>query len=485
MAAGPHITGAANQRPSQHGGKGHRPRNPKPNLSAAQRAANKAENNALTPLTMQQIRRQAQKTVNAGYKSSYTQLGQQDTQAQNLYAKQQADNQYFQQWLDSKTAALQQQQNQVDGSTNALEQQLTGNTQAAFANQQQDLTQQANAREGNISNNAESTPLTTGIAQNQTNQNLFDQAAGTQNLQEERATNAFTNATALNDTAYVQTGRQTQLQNLNAALTGDANTRTTLSQKKAGDLQTAITNLQAQNATIAQNNRAFAAAQQAAGLSAANTLSEIKDRQDTAHNRDLTTQNTITHDQNLDKLSLARLRESLSHQQQEAMAQNRTYQLDLAKFGAQQATARYEKAHGLGVYNPHSGTSSSRGSLTLSEQNTIYQKISGMVGAYHQLISAGHTPQQAYQLMKNGYTIGAHQVIPAHGKPYTVGGDHIPPIGDVRLLNAAYSVGRVGSLDPGDVAALKGMGLAHPGKRYGVHKPVKNPARGAYRGNKT
>src|SRR5690242_6138955 len=83
---------------------------PQPHGGAKAAAAARARGAGYDPLAVmspQQIKQQATKTVTAAYKPQYQGLSQQQQQLQAIKAKQDADNIYYQQWLDAKTNALQ------------------------------------------------------------------------------------------------------------------------------------------------------------------------------------------------------------------------------------------------------------------------------------------------------------------------------------------------------------------------------------------
>lgn len=425
--------------------------------------------NWLAPQSQQQLLQQATATIGSSYTAANMNLDQQQKQLLALNDKRMTDNQYYLNWLDSHAAGLQSQ------------------------------TAAANAMLGGVAATQNTgTPIAPGStlsAPTGTNGSLAatDASLGNQ---------AMTSARA-NDFAYMGQIRAKQMTDLQTALTGINNSRDTLVASEHGDIAKEVSRLQgveiakaqgtrsfnynkaigdrAFNQQVLQNNRSFDAAVQklqlvgqGQALTAQSKAAQRALQKGIADQRTATTLRgqDITNANDKAKNTLA-----LTQTQLNQANKDRQYNLDKAKYGQTVAKDQYQRTHGLGSYKPPSagrgGSGGSAGSgaggsrpLTTTSQNAIYSKISSVQGELRQLMSGGLTSQQAYQYLLNGKTatVGTGRST-SKGVAITRSKAYAPV--DPQILNAAYNSTTGGGLTPGDVAALKRMGLSDPGSRLG------------------
>lgn len=424
--------------------------------AAAHRAAGNAMPSAdpLVPLTPQQITQQATKTVAAAYKPVYSTLNQQGDQIQNIYNKQQQDNQYFQQWLSSKTSALQAQQSQVDQTTNALEQQITGN----MINNQATVNQPAG---GALAQNLAAT--------NSANEQIVGGAANA-GLEMERTAEARLGAGAENAQNFLQAGAQKETTNMQDAMTKLQTTRSAELDKQAADTQKEIARLQGVNINLAENNRNYLTAAQKLNVDIANVNSEMASR---AAGTRIAQQNANT--------AATRANNQAKQDSFDNWVKTQQLSLDQQKFILSQFNSQSQAAlRQAQIYKDQHG-----GALTLSEQNTIYGAIDKTRGEVQSLINQGLTPQQAYHALQNGYYLGSEpfsQTTTKNGKTTNTTGRKsvkitVPRMDNTAYLNAAYNLATQGSLSPGDADYLQKLfGTAQT--RYQVHTPAKQTNQG-------
>lgn len=421
--------------------------------------------NYLAPLSPGAIKKQATTTIAAAYRPASQELDQQGTQAKAISDKRTADNKYYLAWLNTQEQAMQTHADAANQQLIDQENTLRTQQQGLYSTQAGSLIAAANARSGNVSSNGQSNAFNQTLTQNQiTNEGLLNSAQQSSN---ETMThdNDLTNAVRLNSSSFVQAGEQKQLSDLQTALTGIAQARSKLVTSEASDTIKEIARLNGIEIQKAQSNRDYGAAVAKLNLSTAETQSLIDNR----------AANT--------KLAGQRLTLDLNKAQLAQLNSDRTYKLDAAKYGAQAAKDLYERQHGLGVYKPAKGTSA-KPPLTQTGQNALYKRIDAVTAQINNLITQhGYTPQQAYHAVQNGGFVGGaqheSQSTSSTGTTSTSksqGQVKISQEGDIQILNAAFNLraGGVG-LSPGDVAALKAMGLAHPGNHYGTPSSITNP----------
>lgn len=428
--------------------------------------------NPLAPMSQQAITAQATKTIKSSYAPQDTDLNQQETAAKALASKRTADNQYYQAWMNSQQQLLESHAQAADQQLQALGSQLQGQQQQAFAGQSQAQVAAANARAGNVSNNAQSTPLTTGIAQSQalntaSLSNAAQNAAAIQGINQSARTASEANAG--NVTANLESKNQSDLQ---ASLKSIADARTKEQQSETGDIAKEIARLQGVEIQKAENQQSYNAAAQKLGLQAAvdqaNATHQANQDKTAAKNAQTQAQQVANAQKNADRTYNL----NLTKVQLSQMNADRTYQLNVKKYNAATAKDLYERQHKLGPYKPASSGSSGNKPLGTASQNVIYNRIAKVQGELRQLVANGAAPKQAFHTLQNGGTVN----VPtgkkdSKGNPVYRTVTYSPE--DVQILNAAYNVQEGFGLTAGDISALKKMGLANPGSRLTVGPKAK------------
>jgi hypothetical protein len=457
------MAGAQTQAPGQAAKDGSTA-NPKaaPKVASPKATAAKIPN-YLAPISPQQIVKNATNTMAKAYAPQVQSLNQQQAAAQGLSDKRTADNKYYNTWLQTQMGALQAHANAADAQIQGAQSGLMAQQNALYSAQPGQLVAGADARSGNVSNNAQSSAFGQDVNANQQQNtgllNASEQSAlGTIQGNEDQRNNA-----QANDFNVVASQQNTQLGQLQTALTGIANNRTKLATAETGDVAKEIARLQGVEISKAQSNESFQAAEQKLGLTAATDSSTIAKNAATST---AALSNAATAKTNA-ATSQVRAATALSAQQQNAMNQNRDYNLNAAKFGAATAKDMYERTNSLGPYKVAAGKTPKP--LSDASQNVVYTKIDQISGTLNQLIQNGATPQEAYHLLQNG------------GSTTLNGKSHSYTPDNIQLLNAAYNVRNGGSgLTAGDIAALKHVfGLSTPGQRYKVATPAPKGSVGA------
>lgn len=116
--------------------------------------------NALKERTPQSIRKQATESITSAYKPALEQLDEQDTKARNIHQTQTKAQEGFNEWLKSQTEKHIGAVTAADTALKATQQALAIQDKQRYADMAAAAVQNANARQGNVSNNAQSTPLT-------------------------------------------------------------------------------------------------------------------------------------------------------------------------------------------------------------------------------------------------------------------------------------------------------------------------------------
>lgn len=416
--------------------------------------------NYLAPQTPQQIKKTATTTIAAAYKPAKQDLNHQQKQAQAISDKRSADNKYYLAWLNTQEQALQAHADAANTQLVGMEQGFAQQQAQLFNGQQPGLVAGADARSGNVSNNAQSTALNQTVTQNQALNAARLGSTSQSGLETISRDQDMLGAVRLNSSAAISAADQKQLSDLQTTLSNIASARTKLFSSQAADTQKEIGRLGGIEIQKAQSNRDYQAALVAAGVKTA----EIKS---------LMTARTAATALNQKKFDLA-----LTKAQQAQANSDRTYQLNKGRYGLSVAKDQYEREHGLGPYRPVKGTPAHK-PLTQSSQNTIYNRIDKTTGLVEQLINTyGLSPQAAYHLLQNGGYVNGPTHTTSTGKTST-SPVHFNPVGDVQILNAAYNLRSGGSgLSPGDIRALKAMGLATPEKRYSHYSNPNTPGTG-------
>lgn len=426
------------------------PPKPKAMAHAAGQRAGQQNFNPLEPMTMQQIRSQALSEVRGAYKPAYSELNLEGSQEQAIYAKQQSDNQYYQQWLDSKMQSVQASQDAVDQSTTALESQILGATTSAMGAQNTALAQAPGSATESFLQSSESAANIRAAAQAQ------------HGVTAEQVAQAGLGSAEMNASNFLQAGAQKESAAFQDAMNKIAVTRSGLVAKEGGDIEKEIARLQGVAISVAENNRNYQAAAEKLGLTKAQIGSEIAARAagtKLAQGRlDVAKVNANT--------ALLRLEHTVKQDDFNNWIKKQNLNIHQQQLVNTLLNGQSERAlHAAEIYKAQHG-----GGLTPSEQNTIYGTIDRATGLINSLIATGRgqpglTPGEAYQaLLRGGYE---GRKLNQLGK-VVPGWIVIPRMSNQSLLNAAFNLANThtGGLTQGDVAYLERLGLVNPLGRY-------------------
>lgn len=453
--------------------------------AAGKAAAASKVPNPLAPLNPNQLKQQAVKTVNSAFAPVYQGLNQQTKQSQGINDKRTSDNKYYLSWLNTQQASLQAHTDAANSQLAGLETTLGAQQQQTFQPQAANMVGQANARVGNVSNNAQSNAFGTAPSSGGETQLQASQAYNTQMLgaSQQSAINQIGTANAqqtgsAGNSAGIVADLQQKDNAANAtAMTNIANTRAKDQTLQSSDIEKEIARLQGVEIQKAQSNENFQAAQQKLGLTTANTASQITARTNSANAAQQRNQISAANTNSLIGSRNTTAALNLTKAQNSQMNADRTYKLDQQKYNSATAKDMYQRQHGLGPYKVAASKSGSVGSaisgvakpLATASQNALYNSIDKIAAQYKSVSSTqpNWTPEQIYYFLQKGGVLATPVTGGTTGKPTTV---RYAPEGNAQLLNAAYKIAQGLALNAGDVAALKGMGLANPGSRYSVQK---------------
>lgn len=383
--------------------------------------------NPLAPLNPNQIRQQAMSQVNAAYAPAFNALNSQAARAQAIYDKQQSDNHFYLNWLNTQSQALQAHNDAANQQLMGLEQSIVGSETTPGSNGSAD---QNYIRSMALSGN-----------------NLTNTEAGT-TLQGISNSNDALGATRLNEASFVQAGGAKEQAALSDTMDKINTAIGTLLSKRATDIGNAILTGQKTEIAKAEYNQNTAIAQTKLGLDAANVNSEITNR---AANTAIAGQRL-----NLDQQKLVQqIKESGIKDAQgwARLAQgDQRLKLDASKYGWQVAKDIYQRQTHTGPYKQGNGSGPTY--LGMASQNVIIQHIRNVSGAIDALVSQGMTPQAAYHAIQRGYYTLPNSSDPT--KKYTVSVHESDPV----ILNAALNSGSHGAgLTQGDIQTLTNEGI--------------------------
>lgn len=413
--------------------------------------------NWLAPLSQQQITNRATNEVSKAYAPAFAETAAETATANGLADKRASDNQYYQTWLDTQGAALQAQATQANAALAGQEQSLTSQQASLYGGQSAGLINAANATTGNVSNEANNSAYTTDLQQNQANnEGSLINAETAANARGVNQVNQIT-GTALNDNAVLQAGREKQLSDLQTTLTNiaTANSKTSLTEGAA--IQKEIVRLQGVEISKANANRNFAATEQKIGVTAADNAANNATSQ---ANNERTTSTSLANNENTENTSAANNERTTStsaanNQRSTSTSAANNAANNAVKVAISQATLAAKAGQ----------------PATPAQIRTIATQVDKISGLADRLVSQNKlTPQQAYHIMQNGGYV--QTPAGASGKP---GKEYIAPVGNTQLLNAAYNLRSGGSgLTPGDVSALKAMGIYYPTQQGWKTAPTPN-----------
>lgn len=433
-----------------------------------------APTNWLAPMNPAQLRQQAVKTITSSYKPPLKELNSQQNRQSAIYNKQVRDNQAFENWYAGQAATITNANNAANQAIMNQMGQATADANAAYAPQAATLTAGADAREGNVSNNAMATPFGQQLTDSQ---NVDKGIVGSSEQAALQGLHTGTNvlaATNANNEGRVQEGQQKQLANYQTQLASLATERTKLRSSQAGDVQKEIARLQGVEIQKAQAQENYNAAVQKLGLTASIDSQRNAISQQNANTAATRANNEAAQYKSEDALRAAQIKAGLTEAQWRSMQANKSYKLQARKLGDQEATTRYLQTHHLGTYAPKSGSSGAGGGYTFgtqSEQNSIANRIDTIRGEADRLLASGKTPAEVRTILQQG---ASFKVKNAKTGTSTTS---FSPVGNTTLLNAAMALSSTGlGLTPPQIAALNKMGLQVGSRFRRAPKPVYPPA---------
>lgn len=393
--------------------------------------------NWLQPLSPQQVVSQANSLVKTAYAPAWNEFGAETKTLNGVLTKQQADNQFYQTWLDHKSNALLANQQVVDNATNALTRQLTGNQQAMLSSEDQNLTNEANARPGNVTpNNAAfnpGSPMGNFLEGGQVAANAELTGAANATLAGEQTQNNALGSAIANTGAAIAAGGARETAAYNAALQKIQAGESSLGAKESSALVSELARLQGAQITLSEANRNYGTAVQKLGISAANTSSEIASRAAAT------------------KLGQEKFAQQVSQDKFNNWVKNQQLGQNEQKIAISLANSQSLQAY----RNAEIAAKANGGYLTINETNTVFDQVKKAQGTINGLIQQGMNPKVAYAAVLNGYYIGSKKL--ASGKTEQVK-IAVPRMSNQSLLNAAYNTSTAGTgLTPGDVGAFKSM----------------------------
>lgn len=382
--------------------------------------------------------------VKTAYQPAFNSLNQERNLENGILTKQEADNQYYQEWLDSKSNMLMANQNSVDQATNNMLAGLTGNQATQLAGETQNLTNEANARPGNVSNNAPAFTAGESAMGNYLDSNRAAAETELGGAVNQAASVEKTNSNALgeaiaNTGAVVAAGGAKEQAAYNAAMDKIASASAALSSKEASSLVGEISKLQGTQIALSENNRNYNTAVAKLGISEANTRSEIAARAATT------------------KLNQAKFNETINQNNF-----NDWYKNQQLGQNAQKIAIALSNSNANIAYKAFEEATKKGGALSPAGQDAIYKQIATATGTIDSLMTKnGLTPVQAYRAVLAGY------FVTTNGKKTVK--ISVPRMANEQFLNAAFNARSGGQgLTAGDVAALTKWGLTDVSNRLPV-----------------
>lgn len=418
-----------------------------------------APTNWLAPMNPKQLRTQAVKTITATYRPDQKELNSQQARQSAIYNKQVRDNQDFEKWYQGQAAQITAQNNAANQAIMTQMGQATADANAAYAPQAADLTAGADARQGNVSNNAMAAPFGQQLTDSQNVDRGIvgsSEQAALKGLGTGTSVLAATNA---NNVGRVQEGQQKELATYQTQLGNIATERTKLRSTQAGDIQKEIARLQGIEVQKAQSQENVSLAAKKLGISNAQFLATLGLNNRKVDLAAKTLAEKTANDAAVNALRAKAIAAGLTEAQWRTMLGTKTYDLNVQKFGAAQATDRYLRNHNLGQYAPKTtGSTSTFG--TQAEQNTIVNNIERLKGEFNFITqNMGYSPTQALGMLSRGGSYSYKDS--TTGKTVT---RSFTSTGKTAELQAAYDLFHGGGLTPVDIAALNKMGLQIGGR---------------------
>lgn len=348
------------------------------------------------------IMQQARRTVRSAYQPVFADISTQERQARALDAKRAADNQHYRDWLNARNSAL--------ITANQAFAQGVADRQQALANSVQQS--YATAAQGAAANNANRTDSVTLGNQEQaaaqsatTPQSTFAgnlmAAEQSRTLGQQRLADNMLSSTAANAMLAHAATDARRASETHRTLEGLAGERRRFLAQRSADVQREVTRLRDQEITKANAQQQLDLAAQELGARTA--ISRLQASLDKAKLRETIRSNKANEGIRADSNNIRRdaLALNISIQQYREMEGNRRYQLDLRRFGAEQAKDRYLRRHRLGVYDP-SGKGGKKPRLTPDQQNRITRSIDQATNVARYMREQGYGETQIANELKTG-----------------------------------------------------------------------------------
>lgn len=446
------------------------PAAPKPPKAPAKPKA--LPTNPLAPLSPQQIRQQATKTVNSSYAGQFQDLDQQTSQAQNLYNTQVSDDAAFNQWLTTNASQMQTQ-------TDAVNQKLADLMTSIRATQGANLSAlpgQLAATEQNNGGGLVSAPgqveqgLQGAVAPTIANANNAVAGQSVQQANSAVGANSLVENAGDVATGRIDQSKASQFTALNTTLNNVAANRTKLLTARTGDISKEIARLQGVEISKRQWLATNAEQEQELGIKTATANSTIaKNSADAAATTETAATGAANAKTNAAKAAETALNNAAKLGQSAPLVQAEINRDNAAAAASQEdAAVKAAKAAGKPV-------------LTEAQTANVYYNITNAKNTVANIIQNGYssagnktltklTPQQAYQLVSSGgtyYTRGPSGAPVAHSAK-AIG---TTPVDSTVILNAAYNLATRGKISTGDLDTLNNSGIYGVESRYGVYAP--------------
>jgi hypothetical protein len=440
--------------------------------------------NPLAPLTPQQIRQQASKTVGAAYGGDFKDLNNQRQQAQNLFKTQSADDAAFAKWLTTQTQSMQAQ-------TDTVNQKLADTMNGILQTQQQALGALPGQLAGQIQGTGTAPGQLQAAATSASAPAINAANAETAAAAEREAVQVGVGNTSIVNAGQVAQGRISQAKaaefdTLSKSLQSIASERSKLLVSRTGDIAKEIARLQGVEISKAQYNQSQAALEQKLGISkitAQAGVTRAKTGQYNAITSRQRAEETARHNSAMEKINSTHYTDQAAHQRAVAQETARHNAVTEAIGQTNAATAQQRAANAAA--NAGKGTQLVNGRpvkiASAASQRTTRNLVGSVKNALLWDIQHLHRGDpdalnKARLDLENGTYQRVHgakqKTDPNTGKPVTVPGPALPVNVDTGFINAASNLltqyGALG-LSPGDVAFLETQGLSNLGGYYPIH----------------
>lgn len=385
--------------------------------------------NAPGPLKEQSlagIRKRALATVNAAYAPAEAQLSDREQQINNLDAKRKLDNQFYSNWLNDQLAKANANAQASEAALLQQAGQMHDAVTQRYTQAQSALDAQNAATPGTVSNPTQSTANLAPSQDKATSAADVANAAAVGQVARQQTNSATLNAANLAMAGAMEAKRQGDTY---SALTDVSGKRHSLLLQKGADISKEISRELDNEVSKAQGLMNFGALQQKLGLQQA-TLNEH-----------------AAHDRSTSRNANARLNHQIAKDRHSQMLADKTYQLNVKKFGLAQAKQQWQEAH------PRGSTTGGAGGLTVGERHNSQKLINTMENAIGAIHTGGLSQQNAHLILTSPQKAATQN---SAGNPYG-GYDSLVAQGAVEVV---YSPDH--RLSPRTYRALRAIGMVVP-----------------------